>query len=255
MEEMFLVYFVKFLYSTFLFPPGSFLIAMLVLVFYLYRRQCGLAKVVSAFTLVFYLSTISLVSDQLVGFLERKYQPPSHVSGDVIIMLGGGATLDTPNVDGRGHLSGFAANRLLTCAQLYHELNLPILVSGGKVLETTGSEADIAKVILMGLGVPVDKIIVENQSLNTTENAKYTKELVDKHGFTQPILVTSAFHMQRSVLQFNKINLSVIPYPTDYQSNLEFKFQPHQLWPSANALLDVSLALKEYVGILAVKWY
>lgn len=250
-----MVYFVKFLYSTFLFPPGSILIALFVLLLYLYRRQPGLAKIVSVLTLIFYLTTISLVSDPLIGSLERKFKPPSQVKGDVIIMLGGGATLDTPNVYGLGHLSGFAANRLLTSAQLYHRLNLPIVISGGKVLETTGSEADIAKVILVGLGVPADKVIVENQSLNTTENAKYTKELVDKHGFTQPILVTSAFHMQRSVLQFSKVNLPVLPYPTDYQTNLEFKFQPHLLWPSAGALLNVSLALKEYVGILAVQWY
>ena len=100
-----------------------------------------------------------------------------------------------------------------------------------------------------------DMIIAENQSLNTTENAKYTKELMKKNGFTEPILVTSAFHMERSVLQFKKANLSVTPYPTDYQTNLRMQFQPHQLWPSAVALLDVSLALKEYVGILAIKWY
>ena len=250
-----MIYFIKFLYSTFLFPPGSIIIALLVLCFYLYRRHYSWAKVILVLTVVFYLTTIPLVGDQLIGSLEGQYQPPSDVHGDVIVMLGGGATLDTPNVNGQGHLSGFAANRLLTCAQLYHKLNLPILVSGGKVLETTGSEADIAKVILMGLGVPEDKVIVENQSLNTTENAKYTKRLIEQYHFTRPILVTSAFHMERSVLQFAKVNLSVIPYPTDYQTNLHSSFQPHQLWPNASGLLEVSLALKEYVGILAVKWY
>jgi len=250
-----LIYFIKFLYSTFLFPPGSIIIALLLLSLYLHRKHCGSAKIAFIFTFAFYLTTIPLVGDQLIGSLEQKYQPPSDVRGDVIVMLGGGATLDTPNVDGFGHLSGFAANRLLTCAQLYNKLNLPVLVSGGKVLETTGSEADIAKVILMGLGVPGEKIIIENKSLNTTENAKFTKELIGKYGFVQPILVTSAFHMERAVLQFEKANLLVIPYPTDYQTNLHHSFQPHQLWPSASALLDVSLALKEYVGILAVKWY
>ena len=255
MEVNFLVYFIKFLYSTFLFPPGSMIIALLLLCLYLYRRHYTSAKIVLVLTVVFYLSTISLIGDQLIGSLEGKYQPPSSPHGDVIIMLGGGATLDTPNVYGSGHLSGFAANRLLTCAQLHHKLNLPILISGGKVLETTGSEADIAKVILIGLGVPENKIIVENQSLNTTENAKYTKTLIEQFHFSQPILVTSAFHMERSVLQFQKVNLAVTAYPTDYQTNQQIKFQPHQLWPSANALLNISLALKEYVGILAVKWY
>ena len=250
-----LIYLIKFLYSTFLFPPGIIIIALLLLCFYLYRRHTGVAKIVIVLTFIFYLTTIPLVGDQLIGSLERQYQPPIDARGDVIIMLGGGATLDTPNVYGLGHLSGFAAHRLLTCAQLYHKLNLPIIVSGGKVLETTGSEADIAKLILMGLGVPKDKVIIENKSLNTTENAIYTKRLIEQYNFSQPILVTSAFHMKRSVLQFDKAHLSVIPYPTDYQTNLHNSFQPHQLWPTASALLDVSLALKEYVGILAVKWY
>lgn len=250
-----MVYFVRFLYSTFLFPPGIFVVALFLLCIFLYKSQRTLAKVIGLFTLVFYLCTISFVSDRLIGSLEGKYQVPGEARGDVIIMLGGGATLDTPNVHGLGHLSGFAANRLLTCAQLYQMLHIPIIVSGGKVLETTGSEADIAKVILIGLGVPAEKIIVENQSLNTTENAQYTKELMEQYHFQQPILVTSAFHMERSVLQFNKVQLAVLPYPTDYQTNVEHKFQPHQLWPSASALVDNSLALKEYVGILAVKWY
>jgi len=255
MEEKTLVYYVRFLYSTFLFPPGIILLALVLLCFYLYRRQRGLAKILSMITLLFYLSTTSLVGDMLIGSLERRHQPPTLVQGDVIVMLGGGATLDTPNVSGLGHLSGFAANRLLTSAQLYHSLHVPILVSGGKVLETTGLEADIAKVILMGLGVPADKIISENQSLNTTDNARFTKKILVERGFSEPILVTSAFHMERSILQFNKFNVAVIPYPTDYQTTIEMKFQPHQLWPSAGALVNVSLALKEYVGILAVKWY
>jgi uncharacterized SAM-binding protein YcdF (DUF218 family) len=255
MEEKILVYFVKFLYSTFLFPPGIFIVGSFLLCIFLYKRQRTLAKIIAFFTLVFYLSTISLVSDRLIGSLEGKYRVPDPVSGDVIVMLGGGATLDTPNVHGLGHLSGFAANRLLTCAQLYQMLHVPIIVSGGKVLETTGSEADIAKVILMGLGVPEEKVIVENKSLNTTENASFTKELLEQYHFQQPILVTSAFHMERAVLQFTKVHIAVTPYPTDYQTNVEHKFQPHQLWPSANALFDNSLALKEYVGILAVNWY
>lgn len=255
MEDGMLIYFMKFLYSTFLFPPGCIIVGLVLIACYLYRRQPGTAKIIMVLTLFFYVFTISFVTDRLISSLEGKYQPPAQVNGDVIVMLGGGATLDTPNVHGSGHLSGFAANRLLTAAQLYHMLHVPVLISGGKVLDTTGSEADIAKVILMGLGVPEDKIIPENKSLNTTENARFTKVLLQQYGFTQPILVTSAFHMERSVMQFNKVDLTVIPYPTDYQTNVQRKFQPHQLWPSAVALIDASLALKEYLGILAIRWY
>jgi uncharacterized SAM-binding protein YcdF (DUF218 family) len=255
MEAKILVYFIKFLYSTFLFPPGIIIVGLFFLCLYAFRNHRKLAKIIGAFTLVFYLCTISLLSDRLIGALEKEYQVPRSVEGDVIVMLGGGATLDTPNVNGLGHLSGFAANRLLTSAQLYQKLHIPIILSGGKVLETTGCEAEISKVILLGLGVPEDKIIIEDKSLNTTENAMYTKVLLEKYGFKQPVLVTSAFHMKRSVLQFEKAQVTVLPYPTDYQSNIINQFELHQLWPSAGALLNTSLALKEYVGILAVKWY
>lgn len=250
-----MVYFIKFLYSTFLFPPGIIIVGLFILCLYMYKRQRSLTKILGLFTLVFYVSAISLVSDRLIGSLERVYPVPAAAAGDVIVMLGGGATLDTPNVNGRGHLSGFAANRLLTSAQLYQKLNVPIIISGGKVLETTGCEAEISKAILIGLGIPEDKIILEDKSLNTTENALFTKQILERRGFSKPVLVTSAFHMERSVLQFEKAQIAVLPYPTDYQANLENRFELHQLWPSASALLNTSLALKEYVGILAAKWY
>ena len=250
-----MLYLIKFLYSTFLVPPGIIIIALFALFFYLYKKRTYGAKIGLFLTFLFYLSTTALVGDQLIHSLEMKHTPPSDVKGDLIIMLGGGATLDTPNVDGLGHLSGFAANRLLTSAQLYHKLHVPILLSGGKVLETTGTEADIGKVILMGLGVPEHQIIAENQSLNTTQNAKNTKEIIQQRGFFQPILVTSAFHMERSVLQFKKTGLSVTPYPTDYQTNVHWQFENYHLWPSAGALQNISLATKEYLGILAIKWY
>ena len=187
--------------------------------------------------------------------LESRYQPPATVSGDVIIMLGGGATADTPNVHGKGHLMGSAANRLLTAAQLYHSTGAPIIISGGQVFANTGKEAEIARHILLGLGIPDEKIIVEGQSLNTTDNAKFSKQIVVERDFTHPILVTSAFHMVRSVGQFSKYNMTVLPYPTDYQTNTHFIFEWHQLWPRADAFYNSQLAIKEYLGLLAIRWF
>lgn len=196
-----MLYILKVIYSTFLVPPGIFLILLLALTFRIYRRQRHSAALLFTFTLLFYLCTIPAVADPLIRSLESRYSPPAAFSGDVIVLLGGGATMDTPNLDSHGHLSGYAANRLLTAAQLYHKYRLPILVSGGKVLETTGTEAEISRTLLLGLGVPDDKIIVENQSLNTTQNAEYSKKLLDTHGFSRPVLVTSAFHMPLIILQ------------------------------------------------------
>lgn len=187
--------------------------------------------------------------------LESRYQPPPAASGDIIVMLGGGATADTPNVHGKGHLTGFAANRLLTAAQLYHSTGVPVLISGGQVFANSGKEAEIARHILLGLGIPDNKIIVEGKSLNTTDNARYTQELLTERGFSSPILVTSAFHMERAVGQFAKFGVAVLPYPTDYQTNTRFLFEWHQLWPRADAFYNTQLAVKEYLGLMAIRWF
>lgn len=251
-----LLYLIKYLYQTFLLPPGILIIFLIFCCFWLYRKRIfNFLKVFVVFTAILYISSIPIVADGLIRSLENRYTSPSEVEGDVIIMLGGGATLDTPNVNGFGHLSGYAANRLLTCAQLYQETHASIIISGGQVYEFTGSEAEIAKSILIGLGVPEDKIIPERKSLNTTQNAKYSKELIDQNGFKKPILVTSAFHMHRSLRQFEKVGLSVVPYPSDYQVNVKGRIEVSSFIPSAEAMLKVTIALKEYIGILASKWY
>jgi uncharacterized SAM-binding protein YcdF (DUF218 family) len=246
---------IKFLYITFLLPPGLFIAAMTVLCLWLYRRKQHGVWALAILTGLLYLISTPLVGDYLMRSLENRYQPPSHVSGDVIVMLGGGATADTPNVHGTGHLLGFAANRLLTAAQLHYITGVPVIVSGGQVFANTGKEAEIAEHILRGLGIPANKIIVEGQSLNTTDNAKFTKAILDEQGFTRPILVTSAFHMERSVAQFTKYNMAVTPYPTDYQTNTRFIFEWYQLWPRADAFYNTQLVIKEYLGLLAVSWF
>jgi uncharacterized SAM-binding protein YcdF (DUF218 family) len=249
------IYVIKFIYTNFLFPPGILVALAVGLSIWAWRQNKGIGKTLALFTLLFYLSACPLLGDFAIRSLEQQYRPPANPQGDVIVMLGGGATLDTPNVHGLGHLSGYAANRLLTAAQLYRLLGVPVIVSGGKVFKTTGREAEIAKRILIGLGVPENKILTDDRSLNTTENAKYTKEIMDAHGFSRPILVTSAFHMKRAVLQFEKYHMNVIPYPTDYQTNVKATFRQYLLWPSASAMENISLAMKEYLGIMAVRWY
>jgi uncharacterized SAM-binding protein YcdF (DUF218 family) len=249
-------YFIKFIYTAVLLPPGIFIILFASLsVWSCRRQQLVFGRLLAVLTLVFYLCSTSFAGNFMIRSLESRYLPPTDVTGDVIIMLGGGATLDTPNFGSSGHLSGFAANRLLTAAELYNQLHIPIIVSGGRVFETTGREAEIAQATLLRLGVPADKIIIENQSINTTENARFSKEKLVAYGLKQPILVTSAFHMPRSVKQFAKVGVTVTPFPADYQTNVHGYLGFRQWWPDMDALTNFSLAVKEYVGLLATRWY
>lgn len=250
-----MLYFIKFLYSAFLLPPGIFILVFALFSFKLYKKRHPIALILIGATILLYLSSISLISNLLMRPLENKYRPPAQINGDVLIVLGGEATLDTPNLSGKGHLSSIAANRLLTCIQLYHQLHLPVILSGGQVYQTTGCEARIARQILLDTGVPNDQIIIEDNSLNTTENAENIKKLLGKHNLGRPILITSAFHLPRAVRQFEKINVDIEPYPADYHTNVSFRFSSRQLVPSAEALNETSLALKEYIGLLFIKWY
>lgn len=250
-----MLHFLQFIYNTFLLPPGIIILALMYLCFITYYKKRKCPKFLIIVTIILYTISISWFGDLLIRSLESRYTPPTNPSGDVIVMLGGGALADVQGVHGNGQLSGNAANKLLMVTQLYHRTHLPIILSGGQVYETTGNESEIGKSILLSMGIPEDKIIIENSSRNTTENAMFTKKIIEAYGFNKLILVTSAFHMQRSVLQFNKVGLEVTPYPTDYQANKTATFEAAKLWPNSGALQNVSLAIKEYIGILASKWY
>lgn len=100
-----MLYVLKVIYSTFLIPPGIFLVLLLALTVRLYRRQKQSATMLFIRTIFFYLCTIPAVADPVIRSLEVRYTPPTAFSGDAIVLLGGGATMDTPNIDGHGHLS------------------------------------------------------------------------------------------------------------------------------------------------------
>lgn len=208
----------------------------------------------AALVFVFYLFCTSFVSERIMGALESAYTPPENPTGDVIIMLGGGALPDTPDVGGSGTLCSSPANRLLTAVRLQRQLNVPILLSGGQVYSDSGPEAVIASRILRELGVPEDKIIVEGKSINTTQNAKFSAEIMRERGLSKPILVTSAFHMRRSVLNFEKNGVEVTPFPADYRVNPRHDFHYNKLKPSVGALDDNVIVLQEVLRALVTRY-
>ena len=194
------------------------------------------------------------VAEKTMGWLESAYQPPERPAGDVIIMLGGGAYSDTPDVDGTGTLCASPASRLLTAVRLQRQLDVPILLSGGQVYEDTGAEAKIAKRVLMSLGVPEDKILTETRSINTSQNARFSAEILRENGLSHPILVTSAFHMKRSVLNFAKQGVAVEPFPTDYMVAHHPVFHYTKLRPQTEALLDNVTVLQETLRTFVTRY-
>lgn len=234
-----MVYLLKF-GASWVLPPGLFIVLLVVLAYYLARFNLKLSVVVSVGTLIFYLMCTGLVAERTMGWLENKYPLPTPAelnSGDIIIMLGGGAIGDAKDVDGEGTLCASPANRLLTAVRLQKKFNLPILLSGGQVYSDSGAEAVIALRILQTLDVPPDKILIEPKSVNTTQNAAFSAQILREKNFHKPILVTSAFHMRRAVLNFNQQGFEVVPCPTDFLVAHEPKFHYTKLRPQVEALL------------------
>ena len=250
-----MVYFLKF-GASWVLPPGIFILAFWGLALYSWRcrQEKKLAVILAGITFVFYLLCTSVVAEQTMGWLESAYEPPANPQGDVIIMLGGGAMPDSPDVDGTGALCASPANRLLTAVRLQRRLDGPILVSGGQVYSDSGPEAQIARRILLSLGVSDDKILVETKSINTTQNAKFSTEILREHGLSQPLLVTSAFHMKRSVLNFEKQGVAVTAYPADYQVSHHPVFHYTKLRPQTEALLNNVTVLQETMRTMVTRY-
>ncbi len=251
-----MIYLLKF-GASFVLPPGIFFVLFTLIAFWAWRRrERRIAGALMAVTFVFYLLSTSIVGDALLRGLESQYTPPAEPAGDVIVVLGGGATKDTPDVDGTGSLCAGPASRLLTAARLWRRLHIPLLLSGGQVYEDSGPEAWIGRRVLIGLGVPAEDILMETESLNTTQNAIYTAALLREKGFSRPILVTSAFHMPRSVLCFAKQGIEVVPYPADFQANRAARdFHYSRLRPQSDALSASAVVLQERLRTLVTVWF
>jgi uncharacterized SAM-binding protein YcdF (DUF218 family) len=249
-----MIYLLKF-GASFILPPGIFFLAFWVLAYWCWRRrEKKIAAVLAGITMIFYLLSTGLVAEHLMGPLEAAYDPPADPAGDVIIMLGGGAMPDVPDVDGVGALTSSPANRLMTAVRLYHKLHIPILVSGGQVYADSGREAVIAHRWLRSLDVPEEDILVEDHSLNTTQNAQFSAALMKEHGLSQPILVTSAFHMKRAVLNFAEAGVQVEPFPADYMVSPHPVFHYNKLRPQTEALLDNVTVMQEMLRTLVTKY-
>lgn len=247
-----MLYIVKWIYSWLL-PLGGIVLALGFLAAYQRRRRSAGVKWLAAVVLVLYALSIAPVSNWLLRPLEQEYEQPAAqaLDGDVIIMLGGGVLAGVPDVDGEGQLSGAAANRFLTALRLHRALGLPLLLSGGKVLPDDASESAVARRMLLSLGAAESMIYTDEESRNTAENAAFSKAICEANGWRRPIVVTSAFHMERAAYLFRREGLDITPYPCDYRAGTGISL--YSFVPQASVLADSCLAIKEYAGLAAAR--
>lgn len=211
-----------------------------------------------------WISTIFLSidagSDFLMGSLEDRYPfTPAEkaAKADAIVVLGGMVNPLAPPTDRPEYLG--SVDRILAGRDLIRLQRAPFLVvtGGSGLLGQQGkSEALILQDWLLKDGVSPEKLIIESKSRNTAENARFTRRMLKQNPDTRDgkkiLLVTSAFHMHRSVLVFTKAGFEVIPFPVDYNTTIGTPF-PEGYLPTPANLLHSTYAIKEYAGIVAYR--
>jgi len=214
-------------------------------------------KLMIASILLLALCGYSPFGNLLLYPLEERFPrwDASHGAPDGIIVLGGAIETDASEVHGDAAFNS-SAGRIVAAATLAHRYpKARILYSGGNaniILDTTLKEADYATALFEGLGISRDRLILERDSRNTYENGVNSKALVAPKPDERWLLVTSAFHMPRSIGIFRKLGFPVEAYPTDWRLAGRTDLYRFSAF-AVEGLQHTDLALREWMGLFAYR--
>lgn len=183
--------------------------------------------------------------------LQRKDQIPLVRTG---VVLGG--MIESTYTDDQYQFSDSNERILESIILVQSGLLRNIIISGGSgaVFRNEKKESVLLEQFAEDLLSQKLQITIDSLSRNTHENAIEVAKILEQENLKdQPVLlITSAFHMNRSLKCFAKQGINCIPYPVDYKSE-PATFNPGLLVPSAKSLVLWELIIKEWVGIGAYK--
>ncbi|MBF0542097.1 MAG: YdcF family protein [Nitrospirae bacterium] len=250
------MYLIKTILTTFILPPGIFIVLLLVTSkHYLFKKSHSAGISLFIMAVFIWLLSIQPTADYLLSGLEYVNSIPNEPTGDAVLLLGNGQYTNTPDLTGLGSPAEEMLVRLFTAYRLYKAQDMPIVVLGYDIdTENTDNKPMIER-FLTDFGVPEDKIIIETSSHDTIENARNAKLICRYMNFQSPILVTSAFHMKRAMLCFKRVGLRVIPVPASFKSNLDAYYYWKSYLPKSEYLDKSAIAIKEYVGLMFYSFF
>jgi uncharacterized SAM-binding protein YcdF (DUF218 family) len=190
--------------------------------------------------------------------LEGRFLRPKieHVADKItgIIILGGFE--DAYTTDSRQVLSlNEAAERLTEGLVLAHKLpNTRVIFTGGSasIMNAVPSAAGSIGEFLTASGIAAERIVLERNSRNTRENATMTFEIVKPQAGERWLLVTSAFHMARSMGVFRAAGFDVVAWPVDYRTA-----GPQDMTRLMGSVDDgikrLDMVTKEYIGLVVYR--
>lgn len=213
-------------------------------------------KLLTASVVLLAVCGFSPLGNLLLYPLEARFPPwdPARGAPDGIVILGGAIDADLSASHGTAVFTR-AADRVVEAAALARQYpKARIIYSGGSanLIDADAREADYAADLFERLGVARDRLTMERRSRNTGENAEFSKQLAAPKSGERWLLLTSAFHMPRSIGVFRQAGFAVEPYPVDWHSGGPadlLKFSPLAL----DGLERTEVAVREYLGLAAYR--
>lgn len=232
--------------KTLLLPPSiAILVGLAGIVLWARRPRLGFALAAASIVTIWLLAT-PVISD----VLARSSEPypafdPQHLTAQqsraqAIVILGGGVRRNAPEV-GADAPGVHATLRLIEAARVARATHLPVLVSGAP-----REAAAMRRFLEEDLKVPVRW--VEGASTTTRENARFSARMLGGEKIDRIILVTSAMHMPRAVVEFQQAGFDVSEAPAEMWTHDERGALAFV--PSASALERSHNALYEWAGRL-----
>ena len=233
-------------------PPGG-IILVLALAFLLVRGVLGRLLLFLALS-VLTLMSLPFVEGKLMEGLETypaitAANPPPG-DAQAILVLGSGRYSGAPEYGG-DTLDALSLVRVRYAAYLHRTADLPVYISGGSPPDEGPSIGRLmAQVLKDDYGI--EAAGVEDRSLTTAENVEFSAPMLRHAGLGKVLLVTSAWHMPRSMEACARAGIAAIPAPTGFVSariqEEDESSRPSDILPSMNALHNSYYAIHEYLG-------
>jgi uncharacterized SAM-binding protein YcdF (DUF218 family) len=239
--------------------PSSLLAVLFAIGTYLYWRGQG-RKGVRAFfaaALIYAIGGLSPLGNILLIPLEQAHVRDAGQAMDPpqgIIVLGG--AVDTVVASARDEVPLTEAAERLTAtvalARRFPEAKIVFSGGDGALVYRGMTEAAAVRRFFSEMGLDLSRVIFEERSRTTYENALFTKDLLGPQSKERWLLVTSAFHMPRAVSAFGSVGFKTTPWPVDfrtrgYQDLIRFPPRPSEGWRR------IDLAVKEWIGLAAYR--
>ena len=210
----------------------------------------------SGLILLFIFSN-DFLSNELMRAWEIEGKPFDSLRKHKMAIVLTGATIPALKPDDRVYFQR-GADRVIHTVQLY-KLGLieKILISGGsgRLIDIGEREADEFKEVMVLMGIPEHDIIIENETRNTRESAVEVKKILNNMNISDAdcLLVTSAFHMRRSLACYKKVGLDPESFTTDFYTHRRVFYIDSLLLPKIDALNVWHKLLREWAGFVTYK--